>query len=104
MERFIINLPKESQAFRKKRGDNMVNTNLLKGIRVSRGYTQKPVAEAAGMNVTTYCQKEQGKVEFTPKEIELIASFLNINIYQVNEIFFDKKLTIGKDGDLKQSA
>jgi transcriptional regulator with XRE-family HTH domain len=82
----------------------MVNTNLLKGIRVSRGFTQKPVAQAAGMNVATYCQKEQGKVEFTPKEIGLIAAFLDMNIFQVNEIFFNKELTVGKENDLKESA
>jgi DNA-binding XRE family transcriptional regulator len=82
----------------------VVDTNLLKGLRVSKGHTQKPVAQAAGMNVTTYCQKEQGKVEFTPKEIELIASFLNMDIFQVNEVFFGKRLTIGKECSLKQSA
>lgn len=73
-----------------------MNKNLLKGIRVSQGYTQRPVADAAGMNVATYCEKENGKRNFTPDEIEKIAAFLNMDLNQVNEVFFDQKLTIGK--------
>lgn len=75
-----------------------MNTNLLKGIRVSKGYTQKPVADAAHMNVATYCEKENGKRSFSPEEIKDIASFLNMDLNQVNEVFFDLKLTNGKHG------
>ncbi|NLW46812.1 MAG: helix-turn-helix transcriptional regulator [Firmicutes bacterium] len=70
-----------------------MNGKLLKGIRVSQGYTQKPVADAAGMDVSTYSEKENGKRQFTPDEIEKIAAFLGMDLYQVNEVFFDKKLT-----------
>jgi transcriptional regulator with XRE-family HTH domain len=77
-----------------------MNSRLLKGIRVSEGYTQKPVADALGINVGTYCEKENGKRDFTPGEIEKLAAFLNINLYKVNEVFFDKKLTNRTKGEL----
>ena len=79
-----------------KLGVDRMNVRMLKGIRVSKGYTQKPVADAAQMNVATYCDKENGKRSFSPSEIEKIATFLGMDIYQVNEVFFDQKLVNGK--------
>jgi transcriptional regulator with XRE-family HTH domain len=69
---------------------------MLKSIRAREDMTQKPVAKAAGMDVTTYCQKENGKVPFTDQEIFDVAIFLNMTIGEVNVVFFGNKLTDGK--------
>jgi DNA-binding XRE family transcriptional regulator len=67
--------------------------NKLKGARVAKGYTQELIAKKIGITTKTYCRKEQGHVSFTPEEIIKISNLLELTIEQVNEIFFDNKLT-----------
>lgn len=69
---------------------------LLKGIRVSKGFTQSIVAKNIGMTTATYCRKEMGKRDFTTDEVRKLSIFLDLNFQQVNAIFFNQKLTDGK--------
>ncbi|MBS4534473.1 helix-turn-helix transcriptional regulator [Clostridium sp. D2Q-14] len=70
-----------------------MNSNKLKGIRIAKGYTQKQMAIKLGMAIRTYNRKELGIVEFNRAEIQKIAQILNLSLDEMNEIFFDNKLT-----------
>lgn len=67
--------------------------NKLKGARVSKGYTQESISKAIGITTNTYNRKELGLVKFTIEEITKISNLLEFTIEQVNDIFFDNKLT-----------
>jgi DNA-binding XRE family transcriptional regulator len=70
-----------------------MNGRKLKGIRVEKGLSQPPVAKHLGINTSTYCQKENDKYPFTVEEVGKLAELLDMNVYQVDEVFFDQKLT-----------
>lgn len=70
-----------------------MNSNKLKGIRVSKGYTQEKMATKLEMATKTYNRKELGNVEFNRSEISEIAAILELNLTDINEIFFDNKIT-----------
>lgn len=70
-----------------------MNTNKLKGIRVSQGYTQEEISIKLGMAIKTYNRKEQGIVEFNRNEISKISEVLKLTLDDVNTIFFGGKLT-----------
>ncbi|WP_422446020.1 helix-turn-helix transcriptional regulator [Thermoanaerobacterium sp. DL9XJH110] len=70
-----------------------MNTLKLKGARVAKGYTQETLAQKLHMSAKTYNRKELGLIEFNRHEILTIAQILELNTNQVNEIFFDNKLT-----------
>lgn len=70
-----------------------MDSNKLKGIRVSKGYTQEEISIKLGMAIRTYNRKELGAVEFNRIEILRIAEILELTIESVNEIFFENKLT-----------
>lgn len=67
--------------------------NKLKGARVTKGYTQVSISKAIGITTHTYNRKELGLVKFTIDEIIKISNLLEFTIEQVNEIFFNNKLT-----------
>lgn len=67
--------------------------NKLKGARVAKGYTQDCFGKAIGITLNTYNRKELGIVKFTTDEIIKISNLLEFTIEQVNDIFFDNKLT-----------
>ena len=48
-----------------------------------------------GMSVSTYQNKEKGRVRFSDKEKVSMARILQLSADQVNDIFFDGKLPIG---------
>lgn len=70
-----------------------MNNRKLKAVRVLRGVNQKQIATNLGMTVKTYSFKENGKAEFTREEIYKISNLLDLNIQEVNSIFFDNKIT-----------
>lgn len=64
----------------------MVKTNELKGIIVSRGYTQRKIAEHLGMTEKTfYLKMKKGK--FGTDEAETMIKLLQIE--NPSNIFFD---------------
>lgn len=70
-----------------------MNTLKLKSMRVGKGYTQTDVAKKLGTTTKTYCDKENGKKDFSPGEITNLANILELDSQLVNQIFFDGKLT-----------
>lgn len=75
-----------------------MNTNLLKSKRVEKGFIQKKVAETLEVAEKTYNHKENGKIPFKPDEISRLSNLLQLNISEINQIFFDSNLPIGKTG------
>ena len=64
----------------------------LKAEIARSGYTAKSLAAVIGMPTQTLSNKIAGKTEFKGSEITAIARMLNLNISQVNQIFFDGKV------------
>lgn len=51
----------------------------LKALRAERGMTQKDMAEVLDMNVDTYRKKENGKRDFTLKEVAIAKEKLGVD-------------------------
>lgn len=68
----------------------MIDTNALKGIIVSRGYTQQDIAFEMGMTPKTFYQKMKKGI-FGSNEIEAMINILHIE--NPIEIFFANKST-----------
>ncbi len=64
----------------------------LKGIRVSKGYTQEVLAEELGISTKTYNRKELGIIEFNRKEIAQLIEILDLDDKEVFDIFFTANL------------
>lgn len=65
--------------------------NKLKGYRVMAGYTQKDMAEALGISLKSFLEKENGKKEFTIEEAKKITCLLKNKIESIefNDIFLN---------------
>lgn len=61
----------------------------LKGKRVEKGFNQTQLANKLGINLSTYCQKENGKVDFTLTEIQDLMYYLDCDF---EDIFFKKEV------------
>lgn len=68
----------------------MIDINLLKGIIVSRGLTQKDVAKHLQINQKTFYEKMKKGV-FGSDEMESMIELLSID--NPTEVFFTKKVT-----------
>lgn len=66
----------------------MPNRNL-KAERSRLGLTQKDVADQLGIAVPTYSKKENGKQDFTQKEMLELCKILNRTL---DELFYDFEL------------
>lgn len=62
-------------------------SNIIKGIRNLKGYTQEEIAKAIGIHQRTFCIKENNPDLFTVGEIKKIAEFLGVE----EETFFKDK-------------
>lgn len=60
----------------------MVN-NKLKGLRAEKGYNQTQVAEYIGISITSYCNKENGKEEFTYPEIAKLIELFKVTFEDI---------------------
>lgn len=65
-------------------------SNIIKGLRNLRGYTQEEAAIAIGITPRTYCRKEGNPDLFTIAELKKLACFLSVE----EQIFFKKELTV----------
>ncbi len=64
--------------------------NKLKGYRVMAGFTQKEMAEAIGISLKSFLDKENGKKEFSLEEAKAITKLINDKIeVNFNDIFLD---------------
>lgn len=75
-----------------------MNVNKLKGYRVMAKLTQKDMAKALNVNLSTYNQKENNSDEFTIKEAKVIVKKLKEKIPNINlsadDIFFGNSVAI----------
>ncbi|MCC0671631.1 helix-turn-helix domain-containing protein [Clostridioides sp. ES-S-0145-01] len=62
----------------------------LKAGRIEAGYTQEELAYKIGIAKSTYNLKENGKRNFTEKEMIMISYILKKTL---DELFLEKKLT-----------
>lgn len=72
-----------------------MNLELLKQERVSRGLTQKYMAEALGFkDRSSYCLIENGKCSVDIGLANRIARVLNLSEQRTYEIFFAEKVQV----------
>jgi len=68
----------------------------LKALRAERGMTQKDMAEVLNMNVDTYRKKENGKRDFTLKEVAIAKEKLGVDPdYYFFYVFSNQSVTRG---------
>lgn len=65
--------------------------NNLKVLRVKFNLNQTDMAKLLGINISTYCFKENGTSEFTITEVEKIRNYFNL---PYEEIFFGSILKL----------
>lgn len=61
-------------------GEIMNRSFKLKAARTSKGYTQEKMSDVLGMAKATYCNKENGKLEFSESEMIKIANILEVSL------------------------
>lgn len=66
---------------------------LLRRVRAFKGYKQYEIADLIGMTRQCYNLKENGKYSFTIEDVVSISKFLNLSLEDVNEIFFENKIS-----------
>lgn len=67
--------------------------DLLKRIRTYKGFSQKDIADEIQISEKAYNFKENGRTQFTRTELLGITQYLNLDLDQVNEIFFENNIT-----------
>lgn len=70
-----------------------MNLKKLRIARLERELSQKDLARKIGVHELTYSRKERGQREFTRTEIDNLAAALDLTNSEVNEIFFDSRIT-----------
>lgn len=70
-----------------------MNLKKLKIARLEKELSQKELASLIGVHELTYSRKERGEREFTRTEIDNLAKALELSNNDVNEIFFDSRIT-----------
>ena len=66
---------------------------ILKSKRILFNLTQEEIAKEVGINIKSYNLKENGKSEFTLDEAKKISNLLELNLNEVNDIFFDSSIS-----------
>lgn len=66
----------------------MVNVMKLKGLIVERGTTQEAVADALGINRSTFYRKMKNNGDFTVSEVQKLMTAIPISFEEASEIFF----------------
>lgn len=56
----------------------------IKAIRVDMGKTQQEFADVIGKTLVTYCNKENGKTNFTFSEVEAISNYSGIPLKNID--------------------
>lgn len=74
-----------------------MNSLELKGLRIAKGKTQSYMGERIEKSIDSYAKKERGEVLFTPEEMAIVASELEMTFEQFNAIFFTNKLPFGNN-------
>ena len=66
---------------------------ILKSKRILFNLTQEEIAKEVGINIKSYNLKENGKRELTLDEAKKISNLLELNLNEVNDIFFDSSIS-----------
>lgn len=69
-----------------------MNTQELKGLLVSKGYTYSDISNELGISLTAFTRKMNGVTQFKQDEIKNIASILNLSNSQIILIFFNNSV------------
>jgi transcriptional regulator with XRE-family HTH domain len=64
--------------------------SLVKTLRERNGFKHINMAEALGINRTTYGRLEEGKLRFSPGQLKIMANELRTNHYQL-QLLVDSK-------------
>ena len=94
----------EQHPKRKKHGGDEMepfakNLRWIRGARNAFGFSQKQMADALGISVSSYQKKEAGDIRFSDGEKVMVAKILGLSMDQVNQIFFGGELPNGnRDG------
>lgn len=56
---------------------------VIKGLRTSRGVTQRQLAAALSVDPTTISQYENGRRSFPPELLEPACQYLEVSVWQV---------------------
>lgn len=77
------------------------NLNKLKELRARYNLKQSDMARILGINKTSYCKRENGKIPFTDNEITKMAEMFGV--LAINEVFFNQNVAL-KSTDDEQAA
>lgn len=64
-------------------------SNIIRALRIMRGFTQKDVAQKLSIAEKTYCKKENNPDYFSLREFKELSVILGVS----PEIFFNEKVT-----------
>ena len=70
-----------------------MNVNLLKSQIALKGKTFKEIATKLKISKSALYRKMYSKIEFTRAEISILITYLEIDVEQAMEIFFDEKVS-----------
>lgn len=65
-----------------------MNSNLLDYKAKTMGLSVADVANALGVDESTYYRKRSGRTDFTRNELRILRDLLNLSAEEMNEIFF----------------
>jgi hypothetical protein len=70
-----------------------MNTNLLRGYIISKGWKFSDFRKKIGITETAFYRKSHGITEFTCSEISKIIKVLGLSKDEVMNIFFNQKVS-----------
>lgn len=70
-----------------------MNTLELKSARIRKGYTQEDMGKLLNLSNVSYGFKERGKIQFNLDEFLIIVKELELDLNNINTIFFNQELT-----------
>ena len=71
-------------------------TRIIKGRRITLGYSQQQMAELINRSTSSYTKKESGEVPFSISEAILVSEKLGLDLDDFNEIFLGGQLKKGR--------
>ena len=60
----------------------MLNPEVIKQLRLSKGYSQENMAMDLGLSQSQYSRRENGTIEFSLNEIRKICKILDLDLHQ----------------------
>ena len=73
-------------------GVNLLKFNKIKRVRSYGGFKQFEMAKLMNLPLKKYNEMENLKRDFSIRDIIMFSKYLELNLDQVNEIFFNNEL------------